>query len=148
MQESFFIDDSGSLWESGSLRLRLELTATQLGEQFSDYVVKNLGFVRLSRQRTSATVHFRPETVSRLALVRLLSWLADEKPERVIINTYVDSSWQYCLIASTGEASELLTMSAQLLGDDPAFAERGSCEEAGSHPDSTAGESPRLANER
>jgi len=135
---SYFIDDNGGLWESNSYRLRSELNGLASGELFSEYVLKNLGFVRLSQQPKSVAVRFRPETVSRLAFVRLLHWLTDEKPDRVLLSTYTDGSWQHAMIGKNARAFDAV------MPHGTRFREQIVPEDAASydiqwHPDALAG---------
>lgn len=91
---SLLIDDSGVFWETSSFELRLELNGFGAGDAFPDYVVKNLGFVRIDRRRNSASVRFRPDTVAPMAFARLMYWLAEEKIDRIAVSAYKDGDWR------------------------------------------------------
>jgi hypothetical protein len=91
---SLLIDDSGDFWEASSVELRVQLNGFGAGDAFPDYVVKNLGFVRIDRRRNSASVRFRPETVAPLAFARLMYWLAEEKVDRIAVSAYKEGQWR------------------------------------------------------
>jgi len=95
---SFLIDDSGRLWSVDSHRLRAELYGFAAGDDFSAYVVKNLGFVRIGKRGASANVWLRPATVAPAAIAQTIYWLVDERIERVLVNTYINGTWQHTVV--------------------------------------------------
>ena len=100
---SMLIDDSGSLSDGTSIRLRHEVYGSTLGEFFPDYAVMNLGFVRIEPRASAASVWLRPEVVAPIAFIRLMRWLSEEKLDRVLFNWYADESWRHSMIGkSTG----------------------------------------------
>jgi hypothetical protein len=94
LSTSLLIDDSGAFWDSASSELRFELSGFGAGDAFPDYVVKNLGFVRVDKRYRSATVRFRPDTVAPLAFARLMYWLAEEEFDRVAVSAYEGGAWR------------------------------------------------------
>ena len=98
---SILVDDSGRLWDINSFDLRSELNGFVAGDLFPAYVVKNLGFVRIDPRGQSATVWLRPATVASPALTRMVSWVSDEKIERVLVNSLVDGAWQHAMVGAT-----------------------------------------------
>lgn len=109
---SYFVDDSGRLWDINSSQLRAELYGFAAADSFPEYVVKNLGFVRIDRRGPSATVWLRPATVAQMAVAHLMYWLVDEKIERVLVNSYVDGAWQHAMV---GAAEKSFTALAALI---------------------------------
>src|SRR5262249_4680798 len=91
---SLLIDDSGAFWDTASSELRFELTGFGAGEAFPDYVIKNLGFVRVDKRYRSASIKFRPDTVAPLAFARLMYWLAEEELDRVAVSAYKEGVWR------------------------------------------------------
>lgn len=89
---SFLVDDDGKLWAADSGQLRYDLDGFGV-RNFPDYVVKNLGFIRIDRRGQSATIWLRPETVATSALVQVVDWLSGQRIERVLVNSYADGTW-------------------------------------------------------
>lgn len=109
---SFLIDDAGRLWDIDSFQLRAELDGFAAGSVFPDYVVKNLGFVRVDRRGQSATIWLRPATVAPIALAELMYWLVDGKFERVLVNSFLHDAWQHTMV---GAAEKSFTSLATML---------------------------------
>lgn len=95
---SYLFDDAGRIWDTGSSQLRSDLDGFEVGD-FPEYVVRNMGFIRVDRRRSSATIWLRPETVALTALDGVASWLGDEKIDRVLVNSYSDGRWQHRIMA-------------------------------------------------
>jgi len=95
---SYLVDDAGRIWDTGSSQLRSELDAFGV-QNFPDYVIKNLGFIRLEGRGKSAMIWLRSQTVAPAALDRVVSWLTAEQIERVLVNTYENKSWQHQILA-------------------------------------------------
>jgi hypothetical protein len=89
---SILVDDDGNPWSSDSSQLRFEIDGFGV-RNFPDYVVKNMGFVRIDRRGQSATVWLRPETVAPSALTKAVDWLSSERIERVLVNSYANGTW-------------------------------------------------------
>ena len=106
---SYLVDDAGRIWDTGSSQLRSELDAFGI-QNFPDYVIKNLGFIRLEGRGKSATIWLRPETVSPAALDCVINWLSAEQIDRVLVNAYENKSWHHQILAPAhaGSYSALL----------------------------------------
>lgn len=114
---SYLVDDAGKIWDTGSSQLRSELDGFGV-LNFPDYVIKNLGFIRLEGRGKSATIWLRPETVAPAALDRVISWFAAEQIERVLVNFYTNKSWQHKIMAPAHSGMYAALM--QLRQDTPA----------------------------
>jgi hypothetical protein len=96
---SWLIDDRGNLQDPLSTRLRIELNATHLAQEFADYVLRNLGFICLQDQNNATHLKFRPSVVSPVAFAALMYWLADRKPQRIMLSTF-EGTWAHQVIGS------------------------------------------------
>lgn len=95
--QTWLIDDRGNIADSGSPRLRAELSAWGAGSDFLDYCVRNLGFIAVGFADASARVRLRPHVVSPIAFAALMYWLADHRVERILLSR-LDQSWSHEVI--------------------------------------------------
>jgi hypothetical protein len=96
------IDDNGEVWDGGSIVLRQNLFASGTGPGFSEYVIKNLGFIGIRFTERAAHIRLRPTVVSPVAMASLLYCLSDRRPQRALLTTYDDSTdnWAYEILGS------------------------------------------------
>jgi hypothetical protein len=94
---SWLIDDRGNLQDPQSRRLRMDLNGTHLTHDFSDFVLRNLGFICLQDNPNSTHLKFRPSVVSPVAFAALMYWLADRKPQRIMLSTF-EGTWSHQVI--------------------------------------------------
>jgi hypothetical protein len=100
---NWLIDDRGNLQDPLSARLRMSLNAGQLAQEFPDYVMRNLGFIGLHDHNNAAHLKLRPAVVSPVAFAALMYWLADRKPQRIMLST-LDGTWSHQVIGSHAAA--------------------------------------------
>jgi hypothetical protein len=96
---AWLIDDRGNLQDPLSSRLRIELQATHLAQEFPDYVLRNLGFICIHEQNNATHLKFRPSIVSPVAFAALMYWLADRKPNRIMLSTF-ETTWSHQVVGS------------------------------------------------
>ena len=83
-------DDMGVRHAVGSHSLRSMLPALYYRGDLAADLVRNLGFISLGTRQKHVVVRLRTEVVSSVALVALLYWLADNRPQRVIVESVSD----------------------------------------------------------
>jgi hypothetical protein len=92
-------DDLGTLWDGGSPRLRSSFGSPVSNEEFSTYVVKNMGFVAVHGYGRSCEIRLRPSMVSPAAFEALQGHLKGRTYDRVVTAHY-NEEWTYGLHAS------------------------------------------------
>ena len=100
---SVVFDDRGETWDAQSRELARDLHASIGGDELSDYVVRNLGFVAAKDMGGSLRVSLRPSVVSPIAFSALLYWLHDRAADRVLIS-FCDREWTHEMMRSRDEA--------------------------------------------
>jgi hypothetical protein len=96
-------NELGEVWDERSLELRRRLHYFRARDDFSSLLVRNLGYISLAHGRSSATVTFRPQVVSEVAIAAMLTWLWDKQPERVLL-THVHEEREHHEILSSASA--------------------------------------------
>ncbi len=115
--KTLIIDDSGRLTDAGSPSLRSELHAWSLGDNFADYVIRNLGFIELAEHPRAVRIKMRPAVTSPTAFAALMYWLADHPSPRVMLSRH-DDEWRHEVIGDSRTAtSKLVTMMRQMAAD-------------------------------
>jgi hypothetical protein len=113
---TLLFDGRGNLADPGSVRLRRDLSAEALGEDFVDYAVRNLGYIALSHSApvgarmsaaSSVRVRIRPQTASPVAFAALMYWLGDSCATRILVSSYQDH-WTHALYGDLIEAKARL----------------------------------------
>lgn len=94
MIECQLFDDRGESWEGGSLRLADALQASIIGDELTNYAVRNLGFVAVSETESMARIRLRPSIVSPVAFSALLYWLHDRVKDRFVLS-FLESEWSH-----------------------------------------------------
>jgi hypothetical protein len=96
-QPTWLIDDNGCMADSQSPALRRDLNAWHIGDGFTDYAVRNLGFVAVQLHGAPGAlavhVRLRPSHVSPVAFSGLMYWLSDKQPRRVMLSRLDDGAW-------------------------------------------------------
>lgn len=98
-------DDLGTLWDGGSPRLRTSYGAPHAADEFSTYVVKNLGFIAVHLYGRSCEIRVRPRLVKPEAFRGLKAWLTTQTLERIVTVQYKDD-WVYSMHADKQAALE------------------------------------------
>ncbi len=99
MSDLLIFDDLGTLWDGGSTRLRASFGADQTHEEFSAYVVKNMGFIAINIYGRSCEIRLRPSLLKQLAFTALCEWLAKRTFDR-IVTVHFEADWVYGLHAT------------------------------------------------
>jgi hypothetical protein len=109
MCETVLIDEVGRAWPAQAQGLRKRLHATATDIDFSDYAIRNLGFVEIvGSEEASCRVRLRPETVGEAALGATLQLLSDIGAERVIVSHH-GAEWRHDFYRSGREARDAIT---------------------------------------
>jgi hypothetical protein len=90
MSQAFIFIDDGRWWPECHHGLADALGANCGGLELADYVVRNLGFLRVERKRNGALVTYNARIVNAAASARLRSWLVSQRISRVVLED-VDS---------------------------------------------------------
>lgn len=93
------IDDLGTIWDGASPRLRTSFGSTACDDDFSTYVVKNLGFIAVHNYGRSCEIRLRPRIVSAAAFSSLADWIGSRKYDRIVTAHFADD-WVYGLHAN------------------------------------------------
>ena len=99
MTNLILFDDLGNLWDGGSSRLRASFGADQTHDEFSSYVVKNMGFIAVNTYGRSCEIRLRPRLIGNLAMEGLRAWLNERSFER-IVTVHYETDWVYGLHAN------------------------------------------------
>ncbi len=97
---TLLIDDDGTVADSRSTTYRASLHALHTGDGFIDYAVRNLGFIAVDAQRASVKLRMRPTHVSPIAFAGLMYFLADKRPDRVLLSKLDRDGWQHEFLGS------------------------------------------------
>ena len=101
------IDERGKIWNSACIQLRQSFGSTYSDLQFSEYVVRNLGFIAINQYSASCQIRVRPAIVNHDTVKRLTSYLDELQPKRVALN-FFDDDWQLELHRSSRAAIQKL----------------------------------------
>ena len=96
-------DDLGTMWNGATPRLRNSFGSPATNEEFSTYVVKNMGFVAVHLYGRSCEVRYRPRMLTGPALRALKDWMKGQTFERIVTAQY-DTDWVYGLYADVAGA--------------------------------------------
>lgn len=102
MIECQLFDDRGESWEGGSLRLADALQASIIGDELTNYAVRNLGFVAVSETESMARIRLRASIVSPVAFSALLYWLHDRVKDRFVLS-FLESEWSHEVLGTRDE---------------------------------------------
>ncbi|MGF1650522.1 MAG: hypothetical protein ACFCUN_08725 [Hyphomicrobiaceae bacterium] len=94
------IDDRGELWGQSSPIARRSFAGPSGDEGYTTYLVRNLGFAAIDQFGASLQVRLRPAITSQATFETLMTWLARQTCERVVLN-YFDGEWRLELHRST-----------------------------------------------
>ena len=89
----FLVDDQGETWRGDSRQLRIAFDTPFSGGEFTEYAVKNLGFVAINVYGASCQIRLRPTFVAQKAYAALLDWLRKSKIERAVLTVF-DTAWR------------------------------------------------------
>ena len=100
-------DDLGNIWDGGSPRLRASFSADQTHDEFSAYVVKNMGFVAVNIYGRSCEIRLRPRLVKEATYSALCDWIRERIFDRVV-TAHFEDDWVYGLHANQQKAIDRL----------------------------------------
>ena len=107
------VDEAGRLWRTGSPDLLRHLNIKPRDYDLANYLVRNLGFVRLRTRRSDARVLLQPRFLTKAAYESLIFVLVSQEPHRTVLQT-VDSPDRLEIIPDLEDAaSRLADMAAQ-----------------------------------
>lgn len=111
------IDDLGTIWDGAPPRLRNAFGSTASDDDFSTYVVKNMGFIAVHTYGRSCEIRMRPRIVTQRAFAALSSWVRSHNFERIVTAHFAADDWVYGLHGSgdiaLGKLDALLATSAR-----------------------------------
>lgn len=87
MSRAWVFADDGSVWPDGHPSLADELGTRRMGSSLTDFVVRNMGFVRLEERVGAPQLRYSPLTVSTAALDRVLGWLDGRRQTRLVVTS-------------------------------------------------------------
>jgi|RhiMetdeSRZDD1v2_1073273.scaffolds.fasta_scaffold79231_5 hypothetical protein len=93
-------NEQGEIWPESSLELRRLLHYFRTNDDFASLLVRNLGYISLVPGQSSATITFRPQVVSEVAIAAMLTWLWDRQPERVLLTHVHDHHDEHEILRS------------------------------------------------
>ena len=89
-------DDVGYHWDGMSAQLQSSFGSTATPDDFSTYVVKNMGFIAVHCYGRSCEVRMRPQLVSAASFAALKAWIKERRFERVVTVCF-QNDWLYGL---------------------------------------------------
>lgn len=134
MNWHIIIDDEGRAWPDYSVALRRLLGTTRSPKALLPFVINNMGFASLGPHRTGCILNLTATSVSVNAVIGVIYWLSEYKPERVVVQERtaaglrqtlftLPAAFKYldCLLAQRGAqplfAAKLLAPSASPFAD-------------------------------
>jgi hypothetical protein len=107
------VDETGRLWRTGSPDLLRHLNITRRDYDLANYLVRNLGFVRLRTRRSDARVLLQPRFLTKAAYESLIFLLVTQDPHRTVLQT-IDTPERLEIIPDLEDAaSRLADLAAQ-----------------------------------
>ncbi len=93
------IDDLGKVWQGESRQLRVAFDSPYSGGEFTEYAVKNLGFIAIDFYGSSAQLRMRPNFLGEKTVASARHWLQSAKVQRVALTTF-EGGWRNELVRS------------------------------------------------
>jgi len=93
------IDDLGTVWNGGSPRLRNAFGSPASHDEFSTYVVKNMGFIAIHAYGRSCEIRYRPQLVTGAGFRALREWIDGRTFDRIVTAQF-DTDWKYGMFPS------------------------------------------------
>lgn len=113
-------DDEGAAWPAYSQALRQRLHTARSPEALAPFAINNMGFAYLLPHRRGCIIALNEKSVSIYALISIIYWLSDQRPERVIVQEGVAPSPRGILLSLTGARNYFDCLLAQR-GAQPLF---------------------------
>ena len=105
--EAYLIDPTGETWDAQSGRLRMRYGANLTSTELQDFLIRNTGFVLMSRSTSSASIKAAPGLVSYACFSTVSELITRWSPPRVGL-TWFASSWRYEMLPGWVPARERL----------------------------------------
>jgi len=113
------IDEHGKIWDSSLIHIRRSFGSVYENAQFSEFVVRNLGFIAINQYSTSCQVRVRPSIVGTRSLKSLTAYLDALQPKRLALSFY-DEKWQFELHKSPRDViQKLIELMIALRSEQP-----------------------------
>lgn len=93
-------NEQGEIWPESSLEFRRRLHYFPTEDDFASLLLRNLGYISVIPGRSSATIKFRPQVVSEVAIAAMLTWLWERQPERVLLTHVHDRHEEHEILRS------------------------------------------------
>jgi len=87
IMQPFLLDDKGESWPIHGHGLRIALGSDRSGDALADFVVRNMGFIRITPSKQSTWLDLNPDAVAPEALTGLLFWVHDNPEHRLVLRT-------------------------------------------------------------
>lgn len=116
--EDYLIESTGEVWDAESIQLRQRYGARRSQSGFHDFLVRNVGFVVVSRSGTSITLRAAPGLTTYACFSTVSNLISRWSPVRVGLSWF-DSDWHYEMLPGAVAARErLLGLMLQLDGQN------------------------------
>ena len=87
------------------------------GDELTNYVVRNLGYVAVSETETMARIRMRPSIVSPVAFSALLYWLHDRPKDRFVLS-FLESEWSHEVLGGRDDVIRKLIQRVDARGSE------------------------------
>jgi hypothetical protein len=104
---ALLITDRGDVRDAHCPELRRELWSTDADFDLVRYVVRNIGFIEISRIGGAHRIRLCPQAVSKMALVKLFQFFAERQPARVAVS-FDDDEAMDCILGNWVQALTFL----------------------------------------
>ena len=101
------IDPKGEIWDAHARLLRQRYAVAVSDEQFADFLVRNYGFIAITRHRDSCAVSFNPASIAISAYAVSARRIEEMRPRRVALNWF-DGQWHHEIVSSSATARSRL----------------------------------------
>lgn len=110
------VDDNGRVWRTGSRELLDSLHVAGLQHDLTQYLIRNLGFVRLHTTRSGVRITLRPRFLTKAAFEALVFQMVSLESERFVIEI-ADASGVIEIIPGVEDAAARLADLASVGGN-------------------------------
>jgi hypothetical protein len=115
--ECQLFDARGVVWGGGTALLADALQSSIVGDDLTNYAVRNLGFIAVSQTESMARIRLRPSIVSPVAFSALLYWLHDRPKDRFVLS-FLESEWSHEVLGARDDVVRKLMLRIDARGSD------------------------------